>query len=489
MPAIDSQQGSKNEAVSESTDVSVEKETPDLPKLTLANVAKDIVSAIRFLVFDPQACRLVIPIIVPAASILAKIVIANVKYTEIDFSTYMQQIELVNAGALDYSMITGDSGPIVYPAGYVQVYQALYWLTDGGENLKIAQKAFAYLFTLTIAFTCAVYSMVGNLPPWPFYLLLCSRRLISIYVLRLFNDCFTTLAMVCVVLLLQVASYWSSSLSDTSMLLLCGVAADVYSMAISVKMNALLYLPAFIIVVYFLLGERVLRLAVVLGVIPTVQILIGWRFLLPLFWDDEAKYLRWTYLSNAFDFSRQFLYKWTVNWKFISPQLFLSPAFARGLLVAHLLLLIVFILARFVSPKVTKKPIFALVKDAVASPLTKTVSPGNLLLTKSLGPKLVLLIFASTNLVGVLCARSLHYQFLSWYCWLLPFLLYATGAKMPVAMIMFGIHEWCWNVFPATSTSSKVLVLILILTLAAVGLNNNNWEATSVETSREKKTQ
>lgn len=458
-------------------------------ELSLQNVLNDILNAIRFLLFDPRANRLVIPVIVSMASIIAKLVIANISYTEIDFSTYMQQIELVNAGALDYSLITGDTGPIVYPAGYVQIYQALYWLTNGGENLKIAQKAFGYLYALTIGLTCAVYTMVGNLPPWPLYLLLCSRRLVSIYVLRMFNDCFTTLAMISVVLLLQFASYSADKLSETSMILLCGVAADIFSMAISIKMNALLYLPAFIIVVYFLVGERILSLLAVLSVIPAVQILIGWRFLLPLFWDEEAAYLRWQYISNAFNFSRQFMFKWTVNWKFVDPQWFISPEFSRLLLVTHVTILIVLFLTRFLSLNVTKKPLLTLIKDAVASPFGKTVSTDNLLLSKSMGPKLVLLTFATTNLVGVLCARSLHYQFLSWYCWLLPFLLYASGANMPVAVVVFAAHEWCWNVFPATPTSSKLLVLILLALTASLIFNGKIWQVRLDESSIEKKTQ
>lgn len=489
MPVIDSQRDSKTEADAEPSNGPAIPSTPELPKLIVKNVIKDIYSAIYFMLFDPRACRLVIPVIVPLASIIAKLVIANVKYTEIDFSTYMQQIELVNAGALDYSVITGDTGPIVYPAGYIQVYQALYWLTDGGNNIILAQKAFGYLYALTVGFTCAVYSMVGDLPPWPLYLLLCSRRLISIYVLRMFNDCFTTLAMICVIFMLQVASYWSNVLSDSSMFLLCGVAADIYSMAISMKMNALLYLPAFVVVIYFLLGERILRLVAVLLVIPVVQVLIGWRFLLPMFWDEEAKYLRWQYLSNSFNFSRKFMYKWTVNWKFVDPQRFISTSFARELLAAHAILLLVLIFKRFISSQVTKKSLSSLVKDAFVLPLAKTVSPDNLLLTKSLGPKLVLLMFTSTNLVGVLCARSLHYQFLSWYCWLLPFLLYVSGASMPISVGVFMVHEWCWNVFPATQTSSKVLVLILVTTLTSVGLNGRIWQESRSKTSEEKKTQ
>lgn len=447
----------------------------ELPKFTLTNVIKDVFEGINNFIFNSNMNRFVVPVVVSLASILTKIVIANVKYTEIDFSTYMQQIELVNAGALDYSLIHGDSGPIVYPAGFIQIYQYFYWLTDGGVDLRAAQTAFGYLYTVTIMLTCVVYTMVEGIPPWTLYLLLASRRLVSIYVLRMFNDCFTTLAIISVVLLLQQGSYWSANISDFHMALLCGVAADVFSMAILVKMNALLYLPAFVLVVYFLLGERLLRLLAVLFVIPVVQVMIGWRFLLPLFWDEEARYLRWSYLSNAFDFSRKFLYKWTVNWRFVPEEIFLSYEFGRALLVGHVTVLLFFASTRFLAPQVTGKSIVRLIKDAFKP--SKTISEKNLLLDSKNGPKLVLLIFATTNLIGVLFARSLHYQFLSWYCWLLPFLLYMSGTNVVLAAGIFFFHEWCWNVFPATEQSSQVLVMILVTTLFAIWSNKAAWFA------------
>lgn len=48
------------------------------------------------------------------------------------------------------------------------------------------------------------------------------------------------------------------------------------------------------------------------------------------------------YLGNAFEFSRVFLYKWTVNWRFVSEETFLSKSFAIGLLGAHLTVLALF---------------------------------------------------------------------------------------------------------------------------------------------------
>ncbi|QBM87573.1 alpha-1,3-mannosyltransferase [Metschnikowia aff. pulcherrima] len=447
----------------------------ELPPLTVKNVTLDLVHGAVALLNEPAAAKVVVPVIVCVSSIICKFIIGHVPYTEIDFSTYMQQVELVNAGALDYSLIVGDSGPIVYPAGFVQVYQFLYWLTDGGADLKLAQLAFGYLFTATVAVTCAVYTMLGLVPPWPLYLLLCSKRLYLIYVLRMFNDCFTTIGIACVVLLLQQAAYWHRQLSPLLRVLFCALAADVFSMALSVKMNVLLYLPAFILVVYFLVGERMLSCLAVISVIPLVQVLIGWRFLLPLFWDEEASYLRQMYLTRAFDFSRKFLHTWTVNWRFVPEDVFDSDMFARSLLVGHVSVLFLFVLTRFVSPRLTKKPLTTLIKDALLHPLTNTAAPGNLLLLPEMGPKLILLIFSVTNLVGVQFARSLHYQFLAWYMWLFPFILHAAGCNFFTGGVIFAAHEWCWNVFPSTNESSQLLVAILAVILLGVWYNTDYW--------------
>lgn len=53
------------------------------------------------------------------------------------------------------------------------------------------------------------------------------------------------------------------------------------------------------------------------------------------------------YLAGAFDFSRVFLYKWTVNWRFVPEDIFLSKPFAKGLLVIHLVILVTFLLNRW----------------------------------------------------------------------------------------------------------------------------------------------
>jgi alpha-1,3-mannosyltransferase len=466
--SLESESNESNElAPSEtSSEVSPGKVSPGLPEFTLHNVLLDIKTGFLALLYDPECNKIIGPLVICLSSLICKFIIAKVPYTEIDFVTYMQQILIINDGELDYSLVTGNTGPIVYPAGYVQIYQWIHWITDKGQDIPTAQTMFGYLFALTNLLVVVCYSMAG-VGPWPLYLLLCSKRLFSIYVLRLFNDCFTTLAMVGVTVLLQQASYWYRTSHGASFGLTL-VAADLFSVGISIKMNALLYLPGFLIVAYFLVGENLAKFCAVVAVIPLVQILMGWRFLLVMFDDEDAKYIRWTYINQAFNFSRAFLYKWTVNWKFVSEETFLSPGFAKLLLVGNVAVLAVFVISRYISRDVVGKSFIKLLLDIG---FRTSISSRNLLVDKDAGPRLIMMILATSNLVGVLFARSLHYQFLSWYCWQLPFLLYLTGWGVCWGVVVWGAHEWCWNVYPATGVSSGILVTILGGVLVSVWRN------------------
>ena len=55
--------------------------------------------------------------------------------TEIDWVAYMQEVEGFLGGEYNYSNLRGNTGPLVYPAGFVYIFSILRWLTDNGANI------------------------------------------------------------------------------------------------------------------------------------------------------------------------------------------------------------------------------------------------------------------------------------------------------------------------------------------------------------------
>ena len=137
-----------------------------------------------------------------------------------------------------------------------------------------------------------------------------------------------------------------------------------FSGALSVKMSNMLYLPGIMLVTC---REKGLLMTIVhVTVIVALQALLGLPFL---------QEYPWEYLAGAFDFSRVFLYKWTVNWRFVPEEIFISKPFAKGLLGVHLVILVIFLLKRwFVNPCGPFATIIRAVKyptrPPIASPIT-----------------------------------------------------------------------------------------------------------------------
>ena len=121
------------------------------------------------------------------------------------------------------------------------------------------------------------------------------------------------------------------------------------------------------------------------------------------------------YLGKAFELSRVFEYKWTVNWKFISESVFLSQDFSRSLTLTYLLVLFFFLYFKW-----SKRRLFHILYYAISDPLRK----GNFGLTLS-DSDIVSILFTG-QFIGICFARSLHYQFYSWYFWTLPYLFWTA---------------------------------------------------------------
>lgn len=77
--------------------------------------------------------------------------------TEIDWKAYMQEVEGVVNGTFDYTQLKGDTGPLVYPAGFVYIFMGLYYITDFGNNIKRAQYIFAALYMINLLLVLRIY--------------------------------------------------------------------------------------------------------------------------------------------------------------------------------------------------------------------------------------------------------------------------------------------------------------------------------------------
>ena len=80
--------------------------------------------------------------------------------------------------------------------------------------------------------------------------------------------------------------------------------------------------------------------------------------------------------------------------------------------------------------------------------------------------------------IGMLCARSLHYQFYAYIAWSTPFLLWKAGLHPILIYGVWGAQEWGWNVYPSTDASSIVVVGCLFVQVFSV------WWGTRSESTK-----
>eukprot|EP00033_Pygsuia_biforma_P003429 GCRY01003758.1.p1 GENE.GCRY01003758.1~~GCRY01003758.1.p1 ORF type:complete len:453 (+),score=74.88 GCRY01003758.1:133-1359(+) len=348
-------------------------------------------------------------------AVVNPLIINKVAYTEIDWIAYMDEVKgVIEDKNYDYTTLKGDTGPLVYPAGFVYMFSALYHLTDQGTNILLAQYIFAALHVLFLLVVFFIYKHT-DFPPYALVFVAFSRRIHSIFVLRLFNDAVAMfLLYIAVALFLKSKWRWG---------------CVMYSLAVSIKMNIFLFAPA----LFFLLLQTggVVRTFWRLSLCGVIQVVLGLPFMLENFWG---------YLGRAFEFSRVFFFKWTVNWRFIPEDIFLSKWFALSLLALHLLLIVV-VIYKFLRKERGLKCI----------PFTAPFD-------HRLNPEYVVQFLFSMNFLGIVVSRSLHYQFYVWYYHTLPLLLWKSPLPVPVRLLVLGMIEYGWNIYPSTTLSSALLL-------------------------------
>lgn len=451
---------------------------------------------VKGLATNPAQLPIVAFLIIATELVLNILVVKRVPYTEIDWKAYMQECEGFLNGSFDYSQLRGDTGPLVYPAGFVYVYSLLYFITSHGENIRLAQYIFVVIYILQLCFVLRIYIKTKKLPPYVLVItILTSYRIHSIYVLRLFNDPIAVLLL-----------YMSLNFFLDSKWYLGSV---VYSFAVSIKMNILLYAPALFF--FYLINLGLKNTIIQISICAFIQLILGLPFLIK---NPVA------YLKGSFDLGRVFNHTWTVNYRFLSIEFFENKYFHLSLLILHILLLIVFMpfcikyfksycrlryIQRQVQTqidakneenrnkaklrskiKVEKSNEEALTKEqeqflnsfeTVLQKSTQQVKrkttkkslevdeKSNYSINFDILTQLFILPMFIVNFIGVVCARSLHYQFYSWYFHSLPYLLWSCNYSVIIRFLILAIIEFCWNTYPSTIFSSILLHICHIFIL------------------------
>ncbi|NP_001171840.1 dolichyl-P-Man:Man(5)GlcNAc(2)-PP-dolichyl mannosyltransferase [Saccoglossus kowalevskii] len=400
------------------------------------------------LLFDPQYLWIAAGVLWIAEIVVNVLVIHNIKYTEIDWEAYMDEVEGVVNGTYDYMKLKGGTGPLVYPAGFVYFYLGLYYITGYGANIRLAQYIFSGFYLINLLLVFRIYQRTAKCPPYVLIFMCCtSYRIHSIFILRLFND---PIAMIFLYLAVNlfIDKKWSWG-------------CFWFSIAVSIKMNVLLFAPGLLILLLTEFGF----LATIprLFICAVVQVILAVPFLL-----ENPK----GYLMRSFDLGRQFFFKWTVNWRFLGEELFLNRYFQFTLLGLHIVLLVLFTLYRWNRKTGSLKKL-----------LQKPGKKENRRLTVN---DIVFVLFSS-NFIGMCMSRSLHYQFYIWYFHTLHYLLWSTGLPSVLRILLLGIIELCWNTYPSTDYSSIALHVCHVIILPGLWLSKVEGKKVYKEVGRAQK--
>lgn len=457
-------------------------------------------SYIKGLAINPAQLPFAAVLIIIADLVINILVVERVPYTEIDWKAYMQECEGFLNGTLDYSKLRGDTGPLVYPAGFLYIYSVFYYITNRGENIKLAQNVFIAIYIIQLILVLRIYIKTKKVPPYVLVLtILTSYRIHSIYVLRLFNDPIAVLLLYISLNLFLDARWYLGSI--------------FFSLAVSVKMNILLYAPALFF--FYLVNLGFTKTLQQLFVCGFVQLILGLPFLIsyPI-----------AYLKGSFDIGRVFNHTWTVNYRFLDNDTFINKYFHLSLLGIHVALLMIFLpmcikyfrsycrlryVQKQVQPQIDAKNIENKRKNKMnketkqktghkndnqkmtkeqenflnlfETMLQKSSQKGkkaktsleqeeitNYSINFDVLAQLFILPMFLINFIGIVCARSLHYQFYAWYFHSLPYLLWSNNYSIIVRFLILAIIELCWNTYPSTNVSSLLLHICHIVVLYGV---------------------
>ena len=204
-----------------------------------------------------------------------------------------------------------------------------------------------------------------------------------------------------------------------------------YSLGASIKANVLLSAPGLLLLLLQAHGFYGALLHI--SICALIQLILG----LPFLYTNP-----YAYLLRALGGFGDLNHKWSVNYKFLPAAIFYSSYMPIVLLTLHLLTL--YLLAQHVWTR----------KEGGLSKALKhlTLKPSSTSRSKPLAPlhpEHILTVLIGCNAVGVLFARSLHFQFYCWYLHGVPLLLWrASSVPLPssssrlLCSSTHGVMDW-----------------------------------------------
>jgi alpha-1,3-mannosyltransferase len=101
-----------------------------------------------------------------------------------------------------------------------------------------------------------------------------------------------------------------------------------------------------------------------------------------------------------------------------------------------------------------------------------------------LSSKFIINTLFASNIIGVVFARTLHYQFYCWYFYSVPLILWQSKLHPAICLVTFACIEVAFNVFPATPWSSALLQVAHLVLLVAIFASDIPEEDIKLEEKR-----
>jgi len=224
----------------------------------------------------------------------------------------------------------------------------------------------------------------------------------------------------------------------------------MFSIAFGFKMNAALYLPAL-----YLIAAKSEGIFIATSYIIFI---IGFQIVIALPFLEVSTS---AYLENSFDTTRGFLLQHSYTFKFFPTDFGDNFYFKISCFAVHLLSLLYFLFFKWSSFRTIFKEIYLWPVKFLPD-------------FKELDPSYIAEVFFICNFTGILWSRGIHFQFIIWFLFSVPFMidigkpsLHKWRARHLIGI--FSLFEFFLSIRPdytvPTATTVHVFMLIIFLRL------------------------